>query len=145
MIKKTNPDPKPDDLSSREKSRIAVLAALDKKADRPVLLDVRTLSSFADYFLICSGRSDRQVQAIADAIVESQKRIERPPLGVEGHAGGRWVLIDCADLIVHVFHEPIREFYNLEKLWHNAPRLDLAALEQAAKLRSPEGRHLPLP
>ena len=127
MIKKTSPDSRPDDLSFREKSRIVVAAALDKKADRPVLLDVRTLSSFADYFLICSGRSDRQVQAIADAIVDSQKRIGRRPLGVEGHAEGRWVLIDCGDVIVHVFHEPVREFYNLEKLWYNAPRLDLEA------------------
>ena len=134
MIKKTSPDPKPDGLSPGEKSRIAVLAALDKKADRPVLLDVRTLSSFADYFLICSGRSDRQVQAIADAVVESLKRIGRPPLGVEGHSEGRWVLIDCADVIVHVFHEPVREFYNLERLWHNAPRVSLARWEEEAKL-----------
>ena len=126
MIKKTSPHPKPDVFSSREKSRMAILAALDKKAERPVLLDVRTLSSFADHFLICSGRSDRQVRAIADAIVESLKRSGHPPLGVEGHAEGRWILIDCADVIVHVFHEPVREFYNLERLWHNAPRIDLA-------------------
>ena len=124
MIKKTNRDPGPDGLSSREKSRLLVLAALDKKADRPVVLDVRTLSSFADYFLICSGRSNRQAQAIADAVVESLKRLGQPPLGVEGRAEGRWVLIDCADVIVHVFHEPVREFYNLERLWHGAARVD---------------------
>jgi len=133
MIKKTSPHPRPDAFSSREKSRMAILAALDKKAERPVLLDVRTLSSFADYFLICSGRSDRQVQAIADAIVESLKRSGHPPLGVEGHAEGRWVLIDCADVIVHVFHEPVREFYNLERLWHNAPRVDPAPGEDDAE------------
>jgi ribosome-associated protein len=138
MIKKTNSNPRPDSPTSREKSRIAVLAALDKKADRPVLLNVRTLSSFADYFLICSGRSDRQVQSIADAVVESLKRIGRPPIGVEGHAEGRWVLIDCADVIVHVFHEPVREFYNLERLWHTAPRVSTAAWEEEAKLRPEE-------
>ena len=124
MIKKKSPDPEPDGLSAREKSRLAVLAALDKKADRPVVLDVRTLSSFADYFLICSGRSDRQVRAIADAVVETLKRAGQPPLGVEGHAEGRWVLIDCADVIVHVFQEPVREFYHLERLWHSAARVD---------------------
>jgi len=135
MIKKPSPHPPPDGLSSREKSRIAVLAALDKKADRPVLLDVKVLSSFADYFLICSGRSDRQVQSIADAVVEALKRLGRAPLGVEGHPEGRWVLIDCGDVIVHVFQEPIREFYNLERLWHSAPRVSTAAWEEEARRR----------
>jgi len=104
---------------------IVVAAALDKKADRPVLLDVRTLSSFADYFLICSGRSDRQVQAIADAIVDSQKRIGRPPLGVEGHAEGRWVLIDYDDFVVHVFLDSVRDFYQFDRLWGSAPEIPI--------------------
>ncbi len=135
MNKKPSPHPPPDGLSPREKSRIAVLAALDRKADRPVVLDVKALSSFADYFLICSGRSDRQVRAIADAVVDALKRLGRAPLGVEGHSEGRWVLIDCADVIVHVFHEPIREFYNLERLWHSSPRVDTAAWEVEARRR----------
>ncbi|MFQ5458229.1 MAG: ribosome silencing factor [Myxococcota bacterium] len=89
------------------------------------MLDVSKLSSFADYFLICTGRSNRQVQAIADAIVEALKRAGCPPLGVEGQGEAKWILIDGGDLIVHVFYEPIRAFYNLESLWHQAPRVDL--------------------
>ena len=133
MIKKKSPDPRSDDLSSREKSRLAVVAALDKKAHDLSLLDVNALSSFCEYFLICSGRSDRQVQAIADGVIEALKRRGKPPLSVEGYPEGRWVLIDCDDLIVHVFHEPVRSFYNLEKLWHSAPRLDLTAWQAEAQ------------
>ncbi len=135
MIKKKKPSPRQDILSAQVKSHSAVLAALEKKAEDLALLDVHTLSSFADCFLICSGRSDRQVQAIADAIVEGLKRAGSTVLGIEGYVDGKWVLIDCDDLIVHVFHEPVRAFYNLEKLWHAAPRADLSAWEEESRRR----------
>ena len=127
------PDSPIDPLSSGEKSRLAVMAALEKKADDLALLDVSELSSFADYFLICTGRSNRQVQAIADAVVEALKRTGCPPLGVEGHGEAKWILIDGGDLIVHVFYEPIRAFYDLESLWHQAPRVDLLAWQEEAR------------
>lgn len=127
--RKTSVDP----VASGEKSRLAVLAALDKKADDLVLLNVGEVSSFADYFLICTGRSNRQVQAIADEITGALKSAGHMLLGVEGHREGKWVLIDADDLIVHVFHEPIRTFYNLESLWHQAGRVDLRSLEEEAR------------
>ena len=127
--RKTSVDP----VASGEKSRLAVLAALDKKADDLALLNVGELSSLADYFLICTGRSNRQVQAIADGVQEALKHAGHPPLGVEGHGEGKWILIDAGDLIVHVFHEPIRAFYNLESLWHQAGRVDLRSLEEEAR------------
>ena len=126
-------NPSVDPVASGEKSRLAVLAALEKKADDLTLLNVGEISSFADYFLICTGRSNRQVQAIADGILEALKHAGHQPLGVEGHREGKWVLIDAGDLIVHVFHEPIRAFYNLESLWHQAGRVDLRALEEEAR------------
>jgi ribosome-associated protein len=123
-------------LPAHEKSRRAVMAALEKKARDLVLLNVAELSSFADYFLICSGRSSRQVQSITDGIVEAFKNEGRRPLGVEGYGEGKWVLIDYGDLIVHIFYEPIREFYKLESLWHQAPRIDLLAWEEEARHRA---------
>ncbi|OGP85736.1 MAG: ribosome silencing factor [Deltaproteobacteria bacterium RBG_13_65_10] len=132
MIKK-KPSLRQDTLPALEKPRTAVLAALEKKAQDVTLLDVHAISSFADHFLICTGRSDRQVQSIADGIVETLKREGHAPLGLEGYADGKWILIDCDDLIVHVFHEPVRAFYNLEKLWYAAPRVDLSPWEEESK------------
>ena len=125
-----------DALTPQAKSHLAVLAALEKKADELTLLKVGEFSSFADYFLICNGRSNKQVQAIADAIGQALKAAGAPALGVEGYREGKWVLIDADDLIVHVFHEPIRSFYNLESLWHQAPRVDLLPWEEEARARS---------
>ncbi len=112
-------------LSSQQKARIAVEAALEKMAENPVALDVREVVSFADLFVICTGRSDRQVHSIADAIEEAIASRGEQPLGIEGYKEGRWVLIDLADVIVHVFQEEVRRHYDLERLWSDAPRLDL--------------------
>jgi ribosome-associated protein len=118
------------ELTSREKARIAAGAALEKVAKDLVALDVRGIVSFADVFLICTGRSDRQVRSIADAVKEGiEKRGERP-LGIEGYDEGRWVLIDLADVIVHVFQEEVREHYDLERLWSDAPRIELGSGDQ---------------
>jgi len=108
-----------------QKARWIVEAALDMKAERPIVLDMRTLTSYADTFVILTGRSDRQVRAIADSIVQVLKTHDEQPLGVEGLDDGNWVLIDCNDAIVHVFDPETRLQFDLERLWRDAPRLDL--------------------
>jgi len=100
-------------------------AALDKKAVDLVVLDVAALTSIADYLVICTGRSDRQVQAIAQAIDEHLRQHGHRPIAIEGMNRGQWVLLDYADVIVHVFYKPVREFYDLERLWEHAPRVQL--------------------
>ncbi len=109
---------------SRTKSLLSVRAAIEKKATDLVLLDMRGVSSYTDYFLICSGKSDRQVQAIALRVAEVLEEQGNKPLGLEGTSEGKWVLIDYGDLVIHVFLEPIRRFYDLEGLWIDAPRID---------------------
>jgi ribosome-associated protein len=104
---------------------VAAEAALDKKALEPVLLDVRGATSYTDFILVVSGRSDRQVQAITDGIVARMAAEGVRPLGVEGDREGQWVLIDLGDVVVHVFFHQLREFYDLEGLWSDAPRLQL--------------------
>jgi ribosome-associated protein len=103
----------------------AVEAALEKKGLEPVLLDVGALASYTDHILIVSGRSDRQVTAIADGILEALAARGVRPLGTEGSKGGQWTLLDFGDLIVHVFYHPVREFYDLESFWVDAPRVKL--------------------
>jgi ribosome-associated protein len=102
-----------------------VKAALEKKALDPILLELKEIASFTDYFLLLSGKSDRQVQAIAQGIEESLKKNGIRPLGQEGTLGGKWILMDYEDVVVHIFLEPIRQFYDLEGLWLDAPRIDL--------------------
>lgn len=110
-----------------EKARLLVEAARERKAEDVVALDVREVSSFADTFVIATGRSDRQVRAIADAIEEAAIAAGKQPLGIEGRSEGRWILIDLDDVIVHVFHPEARTFYDLERLWSDAPPLELGA------------------
>lgn len=112
-------------MSAREAALVCVQAALDKKAQDLVLLDVSELTSLADYFLICSGRSDTQVQAISQAIEEAMHRAGHKPLAIEGYRHGHWIVQDFGDVIVHIFFEPVREFYDLERLWAKAPRVPL--------------------
>lgn len=120
------------ELSSHEKARIAAEAALGKLGQDLVALDVKEVVSFADIFLIVSGRSDRQVRAIADAVSEAASKRGEKPLGVEGYDEARWVLIDWADVIVHIFQQDAREQYDLERLWSDAPTLDLGVTAAAA-------------
>ncbi len=114
-------------LDWREKADLAAEAAHDLKANRVVILEVGGLASFADAFVLASGRSDRQVQSIADAIARAAKEAGEPPLGIEGYREGRWVLIDLADVVVHVFQDEVREHYDLERLWSDAPRRQASA------------------
>ena len=104
-----------------------IAAALDKKAVDLVLLDLRKTSAFTDFFVVCTGTSTRQVQAIADAVQEAlRKRGVRPAL-VEGYERGEWVLVDYFDFIFHIFTPATREFYALERLWGDAERRELSA------------------
>jgi ribosome-associated protein len=110
---------------SLDAAKAAIDAALDKKALLPVLIDVSALASYTDFIGIVSGRSDRQVDAIADGILASMKARGRSLLGQEGSGSGRWTLLDFGDVVVHVFYHPVREFYDLESLWVDAPRIQL--------------------
>lgn len=110
----------------QERVLLCVNALLKKKAGNLTILNVRAVSSFADYFVICSGTSDRQVQALAEAIRDDMKKAGILPLGVEGEKIGKWILLDYADVIVHIFFEPTREFYDIERLWPDAPRMDVS-------------------
>lgn len=112
----------------------ALELALDKKALEPVLLDVRDLCSFCNYQLVLSGRSDRQVDAIADGIAAGLKQDGKRAMGSEGARTGQWALLDYGDFVVHVFLHSVREHYNLEGLWSDAPRV---AIEVPADARIP--------
>ena len=115
---------KADDGRSLEVALTALRAALEKKALEPVLLDVRELASYTDYILVVSGRSDRQVSAIGDGVLEALAREQGlRAIGAEGLKGGQWSLLDFGDVIVHVFHHPVRELYDLESFWVDAPRV----------------------
>lgn len=121
-------------MQSRTCAQLAADYALDKKAFNLRLLEVRELSSLTDYLLLASGRSDRQVQAIAEGIrLGLKKDHETLPLAVEGMEEGRWVLLDYGDVMVHVFQEPVREFYDLDGLWSEAPTVPLPPPEKPAQ------------
>lgn len=108
----------------------ALSAALTKNALKPVLLDIAALSSYADYLLIFSARSLRQVEAVTEAIQVQMKHLGHDPLGVEGERGSAWMLLDYGSVVVHVFHHPSREYYDLEGLWSEAPRVELEVPEE---------------
>jgi ribosome-associated protein len=112
-------------ISSWDKALLLTRFALEKKARDLVVLEVRELTSIADYFIICSGSSDRQVQSIAQGMEENLSEAGHSPFSVEGANRGHWVLMDFSDVIVHIFYEPVREFYDLEGLWGHAPRVEL--------------------
>jgi ribosome-associated protein len=116
LTKKKEPD-------SRKRVLLCINASLEKKAKELVILNVKEISAFTDYFLIMSGTSDRQVRAIADAIQENLKLAGILPLGIEGEAAGQWILMDYDDVIIHIFLDTIRSFYDLERLWTEAPRM----------------------
>ena len=112
-------------ISSWDKVLLLTRFALEKKARDLAVLEVRELTSIADYFIICSGSSDRQVQSIAQGIEENLSEAGHSLLSVEGANRGHWVLMDFSDVIVHIFYEPVREFYDLDGLWGHAPRVEL--------------------
>jgi len=114
-------------LDRLAKLALIVEAVHERKGVDLVGLDVREISSFADTFIIATGTSDRHVRSIADSIEAALKVHADSPMGIEGYDEGRWVLVDCGDTIVHVFQPEIRDHYDLERLWSDAPTLELEA------------------
>ena len=116
-----DPDGFPDPV------RGAAELALERKAHDVLVLDLRGISSATDYFVIGSGTSDVQVKAIAEYVVDELKKDDVRPQHLEGLEGGRWVLLDYVDFVVHVFHPQARNFYQLERLWGDAPRWEASS------------------
>jgi ribosome-associated protein len=114
--------PKPGALSREEGLEEAIEAARTRKAQDIVVLDLQEVATFTDHFLICSGTSSRQVQAIADEIERRLREGGLRPAHVEGYNHAEWVLMDYADFVVHIFGEKARGFYDLERLWRTAGR-----------------------
>ena len=111
----------PKDVAPRAMADLVVDAASDKKGEDILVLNVSEVTTIADLFVIVSGRGERQVQAIADEIVEKAKAAGRQPVGIEGYTAGRWILIDLGDVVVHAFVPEERALYRLERLWGDAP------------------------
>jgi ribosome-associated protein len=126
--------PRVDEKGRRDSlanAKLAISAALDKKAVEPVLIDIYGRSSYADFIAVVSGRSDRQVDAIAEGVCEAMAAQGRRPIGREGARNGRWVLIDFGDVVMHVFYHPLREVFDIESLWIDAPRVKLQVPAEA--------------
>jgi len=140
LIEAPAPSRNQADLSATRELAVAAMdAALDKRALEPVLVDVSGMGSYTDFIGIVSGRSDRQVDAIAEAVSQAMKARGIYALGREGSGNGRWTLLDFGAFVIHVFYHPVREFYDLESLWIEAPRVKLevppeASLSQADAL-----------
>ena len=120
------------DVDSSEKNSheqlpfLCLEAAADKKAENPIILDLRGLSTFTDYFVIVSGNSEPQIKAIASSIREKIRETHnRSPFSDDSYAGSPWVVLDYGSVIVHIFHDKLRKLYDLESLWGDAPALSM--------------------
>jgi ribosome-associated protein len=123
---RSNPQSAPVDALD-ERVLAALHAAGEKKAIEPVVLDLREIASFTDYFLIVSGANERQVQAIADEVYDSLKKSGHAAARMEGYKTAEWILLDYGDFVVHVFEQKARQFYDLERLWRESKRVELPA------------------
>ncbi|MEK6527809.1 MAG: ribosome silencing factor [Nitrospirota bacterium] len=112
-------------IDSKEKAKKAAKAALSKKAKDTVILELKDLSTIADYFIICSGESSTQIRTIAETIKEKFSKYKMLLLGIEGLNFARWVLMDYGDVVIHIFSKESRDYYELEKLWLDAPRISI--------------------
>ncbi len=112
-------------MQTIDKSKLCLKIMNERKAINPVLLDVSQMTSISDYFLIAGGDSTRQVQAIARHLQEKMRERGFRTHGIEGEQDGQWVLMDYGDVIIHLFYQPVRERYDLEGLWIEAPRIDI--------------------
>ncbi|MEW6129444.1 MAG: ribosome silencing factor [Acidobacteriota bacterium] len=121
-----NPKEIANALEIEDAVQIAAQAASDKKAQDLVVLDLREVASFTEYFIICNGNNQRQVQAIADEIEKRLREAGKRPLHIEGFTNAEWILMDYGDFIVHVFADAARRFYDLERLWRDAKRVQLS-------------------
>ena len=115
----------PEDQLIFEQVTIAAQAADEKKALEIVVLRLSAITEFTDYFVICTGNSTRQTQAIADAVIEELKKIKARPLHTEGYNNAEWILIDYGSFVVHVFTDQSRVFYDLERLWRDAEKVEI--------------------
>jgi ribosome-associated protein len=113
-----------------DKALLCLKIILERKAIDPVLFEVGQLTSIADYFLVTSGNSNRQVQAISQHVLKRMREEGFRPHGVEGEQEGHWVLMDYGDIVIHIFYHPVREFYDLEGLWIEAPRVEVSESEK---------------
>jgi len=117
---------------AKKKALRLAVTAIGKKGFNLIILEIGKVNPFTDYFLLISGRSDRHVQAIADALYEDLKKKMDGVLGVEGYEEGKWVLIDGGDVIIHIFQETVRKYYDLEGLWIDAPRVPVDEKKKVA-------------
>ena len=109
-----------------ENLQLAIRCAADKKAVNMVALDLRPVASFTEFFVVCSGTNQRQVQAISDEISEQlKKQLRQSPIRVEGYNAAEWLLMDYGDFVVHIFDKEARDFYDLERLWRDATKIEL--------------------
>jgi ribosome-associated protein len=111
-------------MESQDKALLCMKIIKERKAVDPVLFEVGKLSSITDFFLVASGNSSRQVQAISRHISQRMREEGFKPYGIEGVQEGHWVLMDYGDVVIHIFYQPVREFYDLEGLWIEAPRIE---------------------
>lgn len=125
QINATRHAPEPAELDERIK--LALASAAEKKALDTVVLDLREIASFTDYFIIASGANERQVQAISDEVVDTLKKSGNPVVRVEGYKTAEWILLDYGDFVMHIFGDKARKFYDLERLWREARRVELPA------------------
>jgi ribosome-associated protein len=120
----------------RQQVSAAIHACQDKKAEEITILELEKDSgAFTDYFVVCSGTNPRQIQAIADAVEERLEQAGMRPAHTEGYRQAEWVLLDYVDFVVHIFSETARQYYDLERLWKSAKRMDPTELEAALKTR----------
>jgi ribosome-associated protein len=108
-----------------EQVKVAARAADEKKALGLMVLKLSAITEFTDYFVICAGNSTRQTQAIADAVIEELKQMKTRPLHTEGYNNAEWILIDYGAFVVHIFTEESRSFYDLERLWRDAEKVEI--------------------
>lgn len=117
-------------MTEQEMLQLVVRAADDKKAENIVILNMKGISLVADYFVICHGNSEKQVQAIAREIKEKAEEHHIPVKRVEGFHEAKWILVDLGDIVVHIFDKEERSYYNLERLWGDAPLEDAESVLQ---------------
>ncbi|HDP69470.1 MAG TPA: ribosome silencing factor [Actinobacteria bacterium] len=111
-------------LDTKEIVRIATYKAYEKKAENIIVLDLRNLLSITDYFVICEGKNERQVDYISDFIQEKLREKKEKPIGVEGKGKNGWILLDYGSVVIHVFTTEVRDYYQIERLWKDAPQIE---------------------
>jgi ribosome-associated protein len=140
LVKKVISKKKKSPQTANKVIRLIAQLTEDKKAERLVILDVRAIANFCDYFVICSGTSDRQVRAIADGIQSGLKEAGLFPGYIQGYRDGKWVIVDLGDIVVHVFEKANREFYGLEHLWQGGKEINPVKKPISRKSRTKKAR-----